>query len=130
MVCFHAAVDIWLIVHSQCVHFALLVSVLSNCVFYLHFQSLAHPGKVVVCAFIIITNITRVLSSVNFYSQVELTVGVIGQASAPLTTFLCPSSSHQALLRGDDTSGLFHPASAAGRQHGRHLPGAPLSAGH
>lgn len=48
----------------------------------------------------------------------------------PLTTFLCRYSSHQALLRGDDTAGLFHPAPAAGCQHGWHLLGASLSAGH
>lgn len=49
---------------------------------------------------------------------------------SPLTTCLCRYSSHQALLRGDDTAGLLHPAPAARCQHGWHLPGASLSAGH
>lgn len=48
----------------------------------------------------------------------------------PLTTFMCCRSSYKALLRGDDAAGLFHPTPAAGRQHGWHLPGASLSAGH
>lgn len=48
----------------------------------------------------------------------------------PLTIFLCRYSSHQALLWGDDTAGLFHPAPAAGRQHGWHFPGASLFTGH
>lgn len=52
------------------------------------------------------------------------------QPSAPLTTFFPLPRSHQALLGGDDTARLLHPTPAARRQHGRHLPGAPLSAGH
>lgn len=49
-----------------------------------------------------------------------------------LTIFFpsCLYRSYEALLRGDDTAGLLHPAPAVGRQHGRHLPGASLSAGH
>lgn len=56
---------------------------------------------------------------------------ILEQPPAPLTTFFSPlPRSYQALLRGDDTARLLHPAPATGRQHGRHLPGAPLSAGH
>lgn len=44
--------------------------------------------------------------------------------------FLHHYSSYQALLGGDDTAGLLYPAPAVGCKHGRHLPGASLSAGH
>lgn len=61
--------------------------------------------------------------------------GAVGSKSfilkfTPLTAFPCHYSSHQALLRRDDSSGLFHPAPAAWRQHGWHLSWASLSPGH
>lgn len=75
---------------------------------------------------IIITEVKNVFFSLSlvFGSRVFMSDFI------SLTTFMCRCSSYQALLRGDGAAGLFHPTPAARRQHGWHLPGASLSAGH
>lgn len=116
-----------------CVHILLCSDCLKSVLVSCHFYSFLYIVEVLLFLLIINTEITLVFLCEVFSSFVL--AGGVGSRVFPtvftlLTTFLCHYSSHQALLRRDDSAGLFHPTPAAGRQHGWHLPGAPMSAGH
>lgn len=83
---------------------------------------------------IVHSSLTHFLSCVrrlfHLYSQVELAVECPQPSSPRWQHVLCLRRSYQALLGRDATARLLHPTAAAGCQHGWHLPGASLSAGH